>query len=226
MGFEPSSLVASHMTHNDSRLGSVKIRIARDPKDSAEKEMLWGVILPFYPDSISDSYQTSWNQKPVSGGSLPLYFWDSGGPRMISMTTMLVRESIKSVVVKSKPVRSGNVLYIKKVDDYNLDITKAIGWLRRQMYPIYSNDVNTMIRPPERMRVIFEKGIGSEGEGFSPGMVEPANILNCVMTGCEITYQKFFADGTPKIVNVDLVFDEVPQDETGITFHGGGAMRR
>jgi hypothetical protein len=39
----------------------------------------------------------------------------------------------------------------------------------------------------------------------------PASEVYCIMTGCEVSYQSFFADGTPRIASVDLVFAEIIQ---------------
>lgn len=216
-----------------SKKAKVKIRLANLPEDPNE---MGGLILQFFPESIQDSYQTNWNNKQVPGGSHPLYFWESGGPRTISFTIILARESLKSISQANAAAAVTNGFsslggdasdsmpaekYIKKIDNYNIDINEAVRWLRSQMRPRYiDNNGVRMVKPPNKLKLVFEKGASSIGDGLLIGPTGNERIIDCILNSCEVTYTKLHMDGTPRYVTVDVSFDEVVQNETGIVFQG------
>jgi len=188
------------------------------------------MILQFFPESISDGGAPSWDSKVIPGGSHPLQMWQSGGGRTISFAVTLFRESLGSVNNAPAPapipspgnffqtaVQSamGGADTITKVNNYNIDIDKALGWLRALTYPKYSD---TAIDVPPQIRVIFPATMDLYKYLSRVGIV--GNIVTGILKDAQIEYQKFFMDGTPKKASMTLTIEESCQDEQGIHFTG------
>lgn len=151
--------------------------------------------LPFWPETIADTKGAEWASKPIPGGSHPLYQWIQGTERVISFTIILSRDSQDVDPTQERD------------DVHNVDVAAAIAWLRSMEYPRYEQGGGS-VRPPPLVSLVFP---GSEISG-----VIGVHELLCIMTQCDVEYQKFFNDGTPRHATVQVSFAEVVQDPTGI----------
>src|ERR1035437_446720 len=126
-----------------SQKANIKIKMVKGNIEGVNR-----MILQFFPETISDGNSTNWDSKQIPGGSHPLQMWQSGGGRTISFAITLFRESLGSVNNALLPQPSDTNAFdykdsgadtIKKVDNYNIDIDRALGWLRALTYPKYSD---------------------------------------------------------------------------------------
>lgn len=181
---------------NKKALASIKIKRLK-PKGGGPDSM----ILQYFPESMQDTYETNWDNKKIAGGSHPIYSWDAGGDRVISFSVVFYRESLKDVPkeIDMKP------------SPYNFDINAAVGWLRERRKPYYADGI---VYPPECLRLIMPSKMNLYNHGLG------GSFMDCIMTECSITYNKFFNDGTPKYVTVSLAFTEVVQSLNSIDFEG------
>lgn len=156
--------------------------------------------LPFWPETISDSKGSEWASKPIPGGSHPLYQWVQGTDRVISFSLVLLHES-------------QDVDPLEDTEDiYNVDIPGAIAWLRSMEYPLYEEGAGIAKAPPTLI-LVFP---GSHISG-----VENLHELYVIMTQCDVEYQSFFNDGTPRLATVQVSFNVMVQGEgNAVMFYG------
>ena len=98
------------------------------------------LILPTYPQSISDTMASSFQSTTILSRSAPIYSYQSSGPRSISFDLPLHRDMMYEVN-KNK----SNFLNIDEIDiDY---IDKLVKELQAIALPAYSAS-NKMVNPP------------------------------------------------------------------------------
>lgn len=167
-------------------------------------------VFPFqyFPETITDSKSSNWNEKNIPGGSHPLYQWISGGGRTISFTAVFSNEK--------NPEPPGGLslgalvgsLLNSKDDIHSQNCAVAIASLRGYMYPTYADSAGSSIgrvkAPPKAMLVLPGSGIVAPS---SPGI----DSITCVMTQCDIVYEGFYRMGAPRLVSVQLSFSEIIQ---------------
>lgn len=170
----------------------------------------------YFPASIQDSYQTSYASQAIPGGSLPISQWVSGGPRTISFeafftcdTDLLAKDTAQGIEIRNRLKDIGQ-------GDRNIDIRSALVWLRRFMLPRYTSGelgpvASLTYGPRKMMLVIPNSGIGSAGGERNKQGAILGDSIYCHMTQCDITYQMFHPSGLPKIVKVQLSFEQIPQ---------------
>ena len=173
----------------------------------------------YFPATITDSYQTNYSAQNIPGASLPIYQWVNGGPRTISFeaiftcdTDLLANGSDAGIKLNSRLEQMG-------LTDRNIDIRSAIVWLRRFMLPRYENSQigssAALTYAPRKIQLILvNSGIGITN-GLSRSSVD---TIYCHMTQCEVMYQMFHPSGLPKIVKIQLSFDQVAQIAGGVNF--------
>jgi hypothetical protein len=93
-------------------------------------------------------------------------------------------------------------------------IEAAISWLRYFTYPLYRSGEIRVFEPPKVLLVFSGSSLAYDS---SAGLV-------CVMTGCEVTYEAWFPNGSPRIVEVALEFAEVVQRGDSVKFHSRDRM--
>ena len=156
---------------------------------------LWSyIVLPFFPESASDSKSVNWNNIELPGGSHPIYQFVSGGERTVSFTIKLIRET--------KPLAA---LKDDKRSPYNIDINKAVRFLRSCLYPQFSNadsSGSTVVTAPPLCKI----RVGGNDFGHDKG-----GMMTCIMTTCDVEVTKWWDDAqtTPRVAEVSVAFAEV-----------------
>ena len=179
------------------------------------------IALQYWPESLSDNRSSEWNPRNIPGGSHPIYQWTRGGERRLSFTAVFARDHEPD---DSKTTNLGGFLK-SAASAIGLGpqegdpareppIEAAIKWLRYFTYPLYREGSVRVSEPPKIMLVFPNSGLAHDG---SEGLVT-------VMTGCDVTYEAWFPNGKPRIVEVQLEFAEVVQRDNSVRFHSRGDM--
>lgn len=194
-------------------------------------------IFQYYPEQIQVSKQINRSPKEIPGASLPLYQWVSSGARTISFTATFTCDidflagggvfAQAGLAGLDSVDTQGTALFNRAIaaglGDRNVDIRDAVAYLERFMLPKYgtaSSVGGQLARKPRRLLLnIPNSGIGRAGgdtlQGF--GGVTPDSLI-CEMAQCEKVYESFFPSGLPRIVTVQLAFDQVAQFNKGVQF--------
>lgn len=154
----------------------------------------------YYPETVTDNRGINYSSKEIPGLSHPLRQWSWGGDREISFTAVFTRDRVFSDEEKTN-ITQGN----PPKDLRNIDIPSAVAWLRSYTYPEYPSRKERP-KPPRRVILTLpglKLGIGKDGMG--------EDDFPCVMTQCEVSYESFFSDGSPRIARVNLGFAETIQ---------------
>lgn len=150
----------------------------------------------FFPESVSDEKEVNWSEREIPGGSHPIYQFVSGGARTISFEAVLYREA--------------------KTDQHR-SVESQVNWLRQHLYPKYGKKDGREVKvtPPDILKLSFPGNMK-----VSPNGSNLTSIVRVIMNQCNVTYEKWFEDGTPRIATVSLTFLEVVQSAEGIQFQG------
>jgi hypothetical protein len=200
----------------------------------------------YFPSSLSDSQATNYQTKVIPGLSHPLYQWMSGGARGIAFEAIFTRDrtysdaeqdSIDFGTSKSGAASAeaasrlyygaSNLGIANNSDPRNVDIPSAVAWLRSFLLPEYSADGVSFPSVPQRPRPPPKLILGMPGMRLNWGIPTlPATEIYVIMTGCEVNYEGFFHDGTPRMAKVALSFAEIIQVGGKIIVQDGGTKRR
>jgi hypothetical protein len=191
----------------------------------------------YFPATIQDSKATNYQTKVIPGLSHPLYQWTSSGARTISFQAIFTRdrnmtnqERAFSLIPRTGVATTSGQRTARNIsigggqnaggagialseDPRNVDIPSAVAWLRAFLDPEYSADgtgkkstVPARPHPPRKMI------LGFPGVRINWGVTSlPPTEMYCIMVGCEVNYDGFFGDGTPRMARVDLAFAEIIQ---------------
>lgn len=169
----------------------------------------------YWPETITDSRSVEYQQKNAVGSSHPIYQWTHGSPRSIRFDAVFVNEdndkpqdaltnigaTVSSIV--RNPLAGTVGLLAKKKQGNSVDVGGAIAWLRSKTYPSYTD--HHVIPPPKLL-------LWAENSGLTSFIgTHELDVLPCVMTSCDVTYEGFFKDGSPRVATVSLMFDEIIQ---------------
>jgi len=202
----------------------------------------------YFPATLSDSQGTNYQSKVIPGLSHPLYQWTSGNARAVSFEAIFTRDrtytdeesqavasglagsSVNSNQGNNQQFQSqskGTLGIAQNSDSRNVDIPSAVAWLRSFLLPEYSKDGSgTQGNVPERPRPPFKLILGIPGVRMNWGVPTlPPSEIYCIMTGCEVTYDGFFHDGTPRMAKVQLSFAEIIQVGGRIIVQDGSTKR-
>jgi len=181
--------------------------------DFSERAMQW------WPDTIQDSIDIGWNFKDIGGGSNALAQWASNGGRTISFDVQFSRLMMPS---KTRSAKEQIFAFLSQPgSDFPVDsrprtvnISEQIKFLRGFCYPTYV-DIEGVVSavPPPIMILNIPKFSLNESGGDS---------IYCVMTGCDVSYNLAFRDGTPRRVTVSLTLRQIVQTVKGVKFKGFG----
>lgn len=192
----------------------------------------------YFPASIEDAQATNYQTKVIPGLSHPLYQWTSGGARTISFEAIFTRDRTYTDTekagllrgqVSAGHARSSNFNIASSNDPRNVDIPSAVAWLRSFLLPQYAKDgsgqgltnavPNRPLPPPKMI-------LGLPGVRINWGVPDlNSDQMYCIMTGCNVHYEGFFHDGTPRMAKVALVFAEIIQVQGTITVQDGSVKR-
>lgn len=178
----------------------------------------------YFPDSIQDSKQTNWDIKNIPGLSHPLYQWISGGAREISFTAIFSRDVQLTQAQKQQLEIATSTVDGMLNKNRDVDIPSAIAWLRSFLYPtvnIGSQFTKTAFPKPPRKLILGLPGMRMD---YDSGIAQRDQII-CIMTQCEVTYEGFFTDGTPRFAKVALQFVETIQVQGKINNQDAFALR-
>lgn len=179
------------------------------------------IALQYWPESLTDSRSSEWNPRNIPGGSHPIYQWTHGGERRLSFTAVFARDQQpddgKTNLGGFLRSAASAVGLGPKSGDPARDppIEAAVKWLRYFTYPLYRPGSVRVSEPPKVLLVFEGSGLAHDD---SPGLVT-------VMTGCEVTYEAWFPNGAPRIVEVALEFAEVVQQGDSVRFHSRDEMK-
>lgn len=210
-----ASMVGKNSTQKASRAYLIRL----DPKKNDAPKL--AVSFQYFPDTLSDSKVSNWQAKDIPGASLPLYQWTNSGERSLTFTATFTTD-IDPVASGATDAVSVELLKTRLktngVERYNVDVRSAVYWLRSFMLPEYSTDKNGLTTPPSKCILMLpNSGIGLAGG--DNGSLSPDSVL-CVMTQCEVTWEKFFPSGVPRIASVSLGFAQLPQYQGSVWFPG------
>jgi hypothetical protein len=183
----------------------------------------------YFPESISDNKAVNWQTKEIPGGSLPIYQWVASGERTVSFTAQF--SSDIDLALLSQAAFGDFQVQVAKTrlkstgtEERNVDVRSAIAWLRQYMLPSYDSVGQRTIPPPKLKLRLPQSGIGLAG-GDSLATSQDADVILCVMTSCDVTWEKFFATGNPRLASVSLAFAQIPQYQGVVSFpHRSKAM--
>jgi len=201
----------------------------------------------YFPASVADSQHTNYQTKVIPGLSHPLYQWTSGAARTVSFEAIFSRDrtyteseqqAVDLTSGGSRDALVGSYLNAVRIsfgasgvasnaDPRNVDIPSAVAWLRSFLLPEYSTDGSgTFSGTPERPRPPLKLILGLPGMRLNWGVPTlPPSEIYVIMTGCEVAYEGFFHDGTPRMAKVALVFAEIIQVGGKIVVQDGGTKR-
>lgn len=174
------------------------------------------IAFQYWPESIQDSRSSEWSPRNIPGGSHPIYQWTHGGERRLSFTVVFTTDTapgegilgdaqvgeLAGTTRDPYAVMADRPLSGIERGTRDVDIRAAVSWLRWFTYPAYDLGSNPKAyEPAKALLVLPGSGIGHDSK----------DSILCVMTQCDVTYEAFFPDGFPRIVEVQLEFAEVVQ---------------
>lgn len=193
-----------------------------------------GIAFQYWPESLSDNRTSDWTPRNIPGGSHPIYQWTHGGERAFSFTSIFTTDTNPGddlgigtqdrIVagdpyddVKDKPL-SGLVTQGETPRD--IDLRSVVSWLRWFTYPSYdgaSGGNSLRVHEPAKCLLVMPNtNLGYDGSDF----------ILCVMRSCQVTYQAWFPNGFPRIIEVGLEFAEVVQSGDRVAFQDRKSMSR
>jgi len=180
-----------------------------NPVDSSSVGFLPEHTFQYWPETISDSLDVGWNFKDIPGASSALAQWSSNNGRTITFEVQLSRfmkpvedrtlwDNVLDPFSLNKPSNRFN-------EPDNVDVKAEIRYLRAFRYPSFKDvdSYTTSYPPPIAMLCI--PGIGLD-------TVTGGDVIFSIMTGCDVTYNLLFPDGTPRRATVSLTFKQILQN--------------
>ena len=176
------------------------------------------VAFQYWPESLQDSRASEWNPMNIPGGSHPIYQWTHGGERNLSLTAVFTTDTDPGAeaLLNKDPYREARSAPLNGLvlGERDVDLTSVVSWLRWFTYPAYEADSNKVYEPAKCLLVMPNTRLAHNGQDY----------ITCVMTQCDVTYQAWFVNGFPRIIEVSLAFAEVVQSGRRVAFHNRNDM--
>lgn len=159
----------------------------------------------YWPSTLGIGRSVNYEGNQIPGASHPLYQFVSGGDRAISFTAVFSNE---------RPTLIGQAQLGNK---YSVDINDVLLALYRYTLPHYefNSGDQLFVRPPYRLLLTLP--------GTFLAGVNNAQLLT-IMTQCDIEYQAWHPDGTPRLATASLSFNEVVSGPDGIKYRDRDEM--
>ena len=129
------------------------------------------LIIPTYPDSISDNMQSTFQPTNALSRSAPIFSFSNSGPRTVQVTLQLHRDMLDGVNLNISNMKIENL-----TDDY---VDTLIKKLQSIALPRYLAESKTVVPPMVAIRFgdeIFIKGIVNNGINVT--YTKPIIIVN------------------------------------------------
>ena len=180
---------------------------APEPSPAVKFKPEDATIFQYWPEMLNDEQTPNYSPKEVPGGSHPIMQWTGGGARTIGFEAVFTRELRDDTLARS--VRSPSVRY-------TVDLAAVRSRLEHFKQPLYRKDSQTgIVEAPPRLLLFFPRmQLGGD-----------VDELLCYMTDASVTYEKCFDDGTPRIMVVNLSFQESIQSTRGGVSGKGSAIK-
>lgn len=153
----------------------------------------------FWPESLSDSYQSEYAEHIIPGGTHPLYQWVAGTGRTISFQAVFVSE------VNTTHLTLGRIAppEITPSRLYTVDVDAALNRLRSWQRPEYPDGApGGLITPPARLAL----GMPNTKLNGAGG-----DTVDVILREANITIESWFPNGQTRVATVDLAFNEIVQ---------------
>ncbi len=191
---------------SESEKGVVTLEPYIDVTERGDIKKLYGSIpqiqFQYWPESLSDSKDSAWEERRIPGLSHPLYHWAQGGARSLSFTAIFARDNDPAEIDEG----SFSTLVGGGADHHlNYDIEAAIAWLRSFQLPTYTDDLEPL--PPPKLILVFQ--------GMTLGLDGDVGAL-CHLASCEVTSQNWFPSGYLRYVECAVSFMEMIQKDMRI----------
>jgi hypothetical protein len=184
---------------------------------------LGAIAFQYWPETIQDARSSEWSPRNIPGGSHPLYQWTHGGERRLSFTAVFMTDTapddrtLELLIGDSSPYEIDNrgLLSGLELGKRDVDLRSVVSWLRWYTYPHYGtgNDVRAY-EPAKCLLVLPNTKLGHSGSDY----------LVTVMTQCDVTYEAWFPNGFPRVMEISLEFAEVVQEGARVAFHDRSQM--
>lgn len=182
-----------------------------DPTDPAGSKLLLPErTFQFWPESIQDTIEVGWNFKEIPGASHALAQWAQNGGRTISFEVRLHRfmkpvgdRTVFDFILDPFNLTAPGNQWIKDMRPHNVDLETEIRYLRAYCYPSYKKIEKSTAAYPPPVALLCIPGVGLNEDG--------GDVILAVMTGCDVTYNLLFPNGTPRNATVALTFRQIVQ---------------
>lgn len=192
------------------------------------------IILPTFPESISDNINTTYASTTIIGRSAPIYSFTNSGPRSVDFQFKLHRDMMNQINIEKNAYAYGLKFFEEDNDDYlkrklaRKDyVDLMINELQSIALPSYVHGQKMVDPPLVAIRIgdeIFCKGIVEGGVSTSydgPILANPLYNENGDYVIDEITKKKAIGKGKYAIANVSFKVTEVdPYDASTIAQFG------
>lgn len=169
----------------------------------------------YFPEQITDNKGVNYATKNIPGGSHPLYQFVNGGDRQISFTAIFTSDEDPAPATVLSVLQGGFSFGVpdilnatgkgQNLKKHNVPVQSAVIWLRSFIYPTY---VNNTVKPPPVVRIYLpNSGI----HGTTKGGALVLDSIDCLMTQCDVTYERFYRGGSQRISVVQLTMVETIQ---------------
>ena len=173
-------------------------------------------VFQYWPETLESNYNVEYGQRSVFGGTHPLFQYTGGTGRDITFTARFSAE-VRDVY------RDGGGLQITSPSyRYSVDCRAAVDYIQSLMLPTYGGgggNVNALLSPPQRMYLVME--------GTRLGGGAKDEVL-CILRSAPVTYEAWFPDGSPRLIELSLTFSECVQHSSGensrIQWHDRAAL--
>lgn len=150
-------------------------------------------VFQYWPESLSDSHPVNITAKEIPGGSHPLYQWTGSGERAISFDAVFTSE-----VDDAQRASHGNIPSARFTVDIKAAIAKIESW-KLGSYRLGGSN-GRVIPPPTLILVVPGSNLGRSRDE-----------VPVVLKDVSWSYESWFPDGTPRVVQASFQFGETVQ---------------